>query len=36
MQKDAGTPAIWIEGIEIKGDGTIRETLRTSSTDLFR
>ena len=36
MQKDAGTPAIWIEGIEIKGDGSIRETLRNPATDLFR
>ena len=36
MQKDAGTPAIWIEGIEIKGDGSIRETLRDPATDLFR
>jgi len=36
MQKDAGTPAVWIEGIEIKGDGDIRKTLRTPATDLFR
>jgi len=36
MQKDAGTPAIWIEGIEIKGDGDIRDTLRDPATDLFR
>jgi coenzyme F420-0:L-glutamate ligase/coenzyme F420-1:gamma-L-glutamate ligase len=36
MQKDAGTPAVWIEGIEIKGDGDIRETLRDPATDLFR
>ncbi len=36
MQKDAGTPAVWIEGIEIKGDGSIRETLRNPATDLFR
>jgi coenzyme F420-0:L-glutamate ligase/coenzyme F420-1:gamma-L-glutamate ligase len=36
MQKDAGTPAVWIEGIEIKGDGNIRETLRDPATDLFR
>jgi len=36
MRKDAGTPAVWIEGIEIKGDGDIRETLRNPATDLFR
>jgi coenzyme F420-0:L-glutamate ligase/coenzyme F420-1:gamma-L-glutamate ligase len=36
MRKDAGTPAVWIEGIEIKGDGDIRETLRSPTTDLFR
>ena len=36
MQKDAGTPAVWIEGIEIKGDGSIRDTLRSPATDLFR
>ncbi len=36
MQKDAGTPAVWIEGIEIEGDGDIRKTLRDPATDLFR
>jgi len=36
MRKDAGTPAVWIEGIEIEGDGDIRETLRDPATDLFR
>jgi len=36
MRKDAGTPAVWIEGIEIRGDGDIRETLRDPATDLFR
>ncbi len=36
MRKDAGTPAVWIEGIEIKGDGEIRKTLRPPATDLFR
>ena len=36
MRKDAGTPAVWIEGIEIEGDGDIRNTLRDPSTDLFR
>ncbi len=36
MRKDAGTPAVWIEGIEIEGDGDIRDTLRDPATDLFR
>jgi len=36
MRKDAGTPAVWIEGIEIAGDGNIRSTLRDPATDLFR
>jgi coenzyme F420-0:L-glutamate ligase/coenzyme F420-1:gamma-L-glutamate ligase len=36
MRKDAATPAVWIEGIEIKGDGDIRNTLRDPTTDLFR
>ncbi len=36
MRKDTGTPAVWIEGIAIEGDGSIRETLRDPATDLFR
>jgi coenzyme F420-0:L-glutamate ligase/coenzyme F420-1:gamma-L-glutamate ligase len=36
MRKDAGTPAVWIEGITIEGDGNIRQTLRDPNTDLFR
>jgi len=36
MRKDAGTPAVWIEGIEIEGDGDIRDTLRDPAADLFR
>jgi len=36
MQKDAGTPAVWIQGIEIHGDGNIRDTLRGPANDLFR
>ena len=36
MRKDAGTPAVWIEGIAIEGDGDIRNTLRDPATDLFR
>jgi coenzyme F420-0:L-glutamate ligase/coenzyme F420-1:gamma-L-glutamate ligase len=36
MRKDAGMPAVWIEGLAPEGDGTIRETLRHPDTDLFR
>ncbi len=36
MRKDTGTPAVWIEGIAIEGDGSIRETLRDPDADLFR
>ena len=36
MQKAAGIPAVWIGGHPIEGDGSIRETLRDPSTDLFR
>ncbi len=36
MHKDAGVPAVWIEGIEIQGDGDIRATLREPAFDLFR
>jgi len=36
MRKDAGTPAVWIEGIAIEGDGDIRQTLRDPANDLFR
>jgi len=36
MRKDAGVPAVWIEGVPIAGDGTIRETLRRPQDDLFR
>jgi coenzyme F420-0:L-glutamate ligase/coenzyme F420-1:gamma-L-glutamate ligase len=36
MVKDAGVPAVWIEGLPPVGDGSVRETLRDPSTDLFR
>ncbi len=36
MRKDAGVPAVWIEGIPIEGDGDIRATLRDPAFDLFR
>ena len=36
MRKDAGIPAVWIDGVPPRGDGRIRETLRSPDTDLFR
>ena len=36
MTKDAGVPAVWVEGVSLQGDGTLRETLRDPATDLFR
>ncbi len=36
MGKDAGVPAVWIEGIHIEGDGPIAPLLRDSKLDLFR
>jgi len=34
--KDAGIPAVWIEGIDLQGDGHARELLRDPAHDLFR
>ncbi len=36
MVKNAGVPAVWIDGIRPSGDGRIHETLRDSAQDLFR
>ncbi len=36
MPKDAGVPAVWIEGFPVHGDGSVRETLRDPELDLFR
>jgi coenzyme F420-0:L-glutamate ligase / coenzyme F420-1:gamma-L-glutamate ligase len=36
MVKDAGIPAVWIDGIDLRGDGHARELLRNPSHDLFR
>jgi len=36
MVKDAGVPAVWIEGLVPEGDGGIGELLRDPSEDLFR
>ena len=36
MRKDSGIPSVWIEGIEIRGDGGLDDLLRDASIDLFR
>jgi coenzyme F420-0:L-glutamate ligase/coenzyme F420-1:gamma-L-glutamate ligase len=36
MAKDAGVPAVWIEGVAPRGDGGIRALLRDPKLDLFR
>jgi coenzyme F420-0:L-glutamate ligase/coenzyme F420-1:gamma-L-glutamate ligase len=36
MRKDAGVPAVWIEGIALGGDATARVLLRDPKLDLFR
>ena len=36
MGKDAGLPAVWIEGVAPSGYGNVRELLRDPSADLFR
>ncbi len=36
MAKDAGVPAVWVEGIAPEGDGSVRATLRDPALDLFR
>jgi len=36
MQKDAGVPAVFVEGITPEGDGGVRDLLRDPSQDLFR
>jgi len=36
MGKDAGIPAVWIEGVALVGNGTVGATLRDASSDLFR
>jgi coenzyme F420-0:L-glutamate ligase/coenzyme F420-1:gamma-L-glutamate ligase len=36
MGKNAGRPAVWIEGVWPTGDGEVRQLLRDPSGDLFR
>ncbi len=36
MRKDAGIPAVWVEGVTPTGDGRVSDLLRRPETDLFR
>jgi hypothetical protein len=36
MTKDSGVPAVWIEGVAARGEGTLRAMLRDPAKDLFR
>jgi coenzyme F420-0:L-glutamate ligase/coenzyme F420-1:gamma-L-glutamate ligase len=36
MGKDAGVPAVWVDGVAPGGDGAVRDLLRDPRTDLFR
>lgn len=36
MEKAAGVPAVWIEGIRPTGDGALRDLIREPDRDLFR
>jgi coenzyme F420-0:L-glutamate ligase/coenzyme F420-1:gamma-L-glutamate ligase len=36
MRKDAGVPAVWVKGLALDGEGSVRDTLRDSALDLFR
>jgi coenzyme F420-0:L-glutamate ligase/coenzyme F420-1:gamma-L-glutamate ligase len=36
MRKDAGLPAVWVEGVTPEGDGRVADLVRKPETDLFR
>ena len=36
MKKADGVPAVWIAGVELRGDGSARQLVRDSKLDLFR
>jgi coenzyme F420-0:L-glutamate ligase/coenzyme F420-1:gamma-L-glutamate ligase len=36
MRKDAGLPAVWVEGVTPEGDGQVADMLRRPEADLFR
>ena len=36
MEKEAGRPAVWIEGVAVEGEGGLPDLLRDPERDLFR
>ena len=36
FEKDSGRPAVWIEGVQVEGDGSLKDLLRDPARDLFR
>ena len=36
MEKEAGLPAVWVEGVPIEGEGGLSDLLRDPELDLFR
>jgi len=36
MEKEAGIPAVWVEGVAVEGSGSLADLLRDSERDLFR
>jgi coenzyme F420-0:L-glutamate ligase/coenzyme F420-1:gamma-L-glutamate ligase len=36
MKKADGVPAVWIHGVELRGDGSARQLIRDAKLDLFR
>jgi coenzyme F420-0:L-glutamate ligase/coenzyme F420-1:gamma-L-glutamate ligase len=36
MRKDAGLPAVWIEGVPLEGGGSLADLIRNPAEDLFR
>lgn len=36
MEKSAGIPAVWVQGVPIEGTGSLSDLIRNPSTDLFR
>jgi coenzyme F420-0:L-glutamate ligase/coenzyme F420-1:gamma-L-glutamate ligase len=36
MRKDAGIPAVWVEGVPLEGEGRLRDLVRDPANDLFR
>jgi coenzyme F420-0:L-glutamate ligase/coenzyme F420-1:gamma-L-glutamate ligase len=36
MEKNSGRPAVWVEGVELRGSGRLADLLRDPERDLFR